>query len=71
MLVNNTDYTQTENGTHYLFHIEYNHSTHTIEITGTEVIPEFGSVAMVLPLLTVGGVLAAFLSRKRICSRYV
>ncbi len=41
LLVRDVDYTQTYNGTHYAFYMSYSHSTHTIEIVGTEVIPEF------------------------------
>ena len=40
-LVKDVDYTQTHNGTHYTFYVSYSHSTHSISITGTEVIPEF------------------------------
>ena len=41
-----TDYTQSFNGTHYTLHITYSHSTHTLKIIGTEVIPEFGPIAI-------------------------
>jgi hypothetical protein len=34
-LVEGADYTQTHNGAHYLFHITYIHSTHTIEIVAS------------------------------------
>jgi len=37
-LVRDVDYTQTYNGTHFIFYITYIHSTHLIEIRGTEVI---------------------------------
>jgi len=46
LLIKNVDYTGTYNGTHYLFSITYEHSTHTIEITATTVIPEFSSLIM-------------------------
>ncbi len=46
LLIKNMDYTGTYNGTHYLFSITYEHSTHTIEITATTVIPEFSSFIM-------------------------
>ena len=40
LLVNNVDYTQTSNGTHYTISINYNHSSHTIRIIGSTPIPE-------------------------------
>lgn len=52
ILLNGTDYTQTENYTHYLFHIAYTHSTHKIEIIGTEAMPEFTSL-LILPILMI------------------
>ncbi|MGD9131552.1 MAG: M20/M25/M40 family metallo-hydrolase [Candidatus Bathyarchaeota archaeon] len=39
-LVEDEDYTQTYNGTHHSFYINYTHTTHVIEIRGTDVIPE-------------------------------
>ena len=42
-LVEDEDYTQTYNGTHYIFYITHTHTTHVIEIRGTDVIPEFPS----------------------------
>lgn len=46
LLIKNVDYTGTYNGTHYLFSVTYEHSTHTIEILATTVIPEFSSLIM-------------------------
>jgi hypothetical protein len=66
-LVNGTDYTETQNSTHYIFHIAYSHSTHTIEITGTRAIPEFSALLMILPLLMTMTLLAVSLSKKRRC----
>ncbi|MEM4704110.1 MAG: NosD domain-containing protein [Candidatus Bathyarchaeia archaeon] len=57
MLSNGTDYTQTQNATHHIFHIEYSHSSHRIEIRGTEAIPEFPS-ALILPLFLTATLLA-------------
>jgi hypothetical protein len=42
-LIKNTDYTQTFNGTHYLFTITYDHSSHLIQIYANNNIPEFPS----------------------------
>ena len=45
-LVEDVDYTRTYNGTHIILDFNYNHSTHTIEITGTTpltTIPEYSS----------------------------
>jgi len=56
LLIKNVDYTGTYNGTHYLFSITYEHSTHTIEITATTVIPEIYSVIM-LSLLSLAALI--------------
>jgi len=39
-LVESIDYTQTHNGTHYVFHIGYIHSSHTIDIVASGAIPD-------------------------------
>jgi len=59
-LVKDVDYTQTYNATHYTFHIIYDHSTHTMEILGTEAIPEFPITCMLLLFMaaTLLGVIA-------------
>ena len=41
LLTRDVDYTETFNGTHYLFSISYEHSSHIIEIVSTLVIPDF------------------------------
>lgn len=64
-LVEGDDYSQTYNGTHYTFHISYIHSTHTIEIIGSEGIPEFPAW-MILPLFMTATLLAVILYRKRL-----
>jgi hypothetical protein len=64
LLIKDVDYTQTHNGTHYTFYISYSHSTHTINITGTEVIPEFPSPIFSLFFVT-ATLLAVILHRRK------
>jgi hypothetical protein len=64
-LVEGDDYSQTHNGTHYTFHTSYIHSTHTIEIVGSDAIPEFHSW-MILPLFMTATLLAVIVYRKRL-----
>jgi len=64
LLVKDVDYTQTHNGTHYTFYISYSHSTHTINIVGTEVIPEFPLPTFPL-LFVIATLLAAVYVKKR------
>jgi hypothetical protein len=52
LLVENVDYTQISNSTHYTFSITYEHSTHIIEIFSTSVIPELTSLIMLSTLIT-------------------
>lgn len=55
---------EAENSTHSFLYFTYNHSTKTIEITGTHVIPEFPS-AIILPLFMALSITAiAFTKRK-------
>jgi hypothetical protein len=67
LLTKNIEYTETFNGTHFVFYIEYVHSTHIIVIEGTEVIPELSSF-LILPIFTIATLLASIIYRKkRIC----
>ena len=50
-LAEGIDYTKSENGTHWIFYINYTHSTHTILIEGTEAIPELETTAITLMLI--------------------
>ena len=50
LLVKDVDYTQSNNGTHHFFQINYSHSIHDFKIVGTEAIPEFPSF-IVVPIL--------------------
>jgi len=64
-LVEGADYTQTNNGTHYIFHIGYIHSVHTIEIVGSDAIPEFPAF-LIMPLFMTATLLAVIVYRKRL-----
>jgi len=58
-------YTITYEGAYYKFEISYIHSSHTIEIVGSQVIPEF-QVWMLLPLFMAATLMAVMLYRKRL-----
>jgi hypothetical protein len=64
-LVEDVDYTQTNNSTHYNFHITSSAGTHMIEIVGSHVIPEFPSW-IILPTFMVATLAAAILYRKKL-----
>jgi hypothetical protein len=63
-LVKDVDYTQTYNGTHYLFCFAYHHSTHTIMIRATGVVPEL-SLFTILSLFMIATLLAVIVYRKK------
>ena len=64
-LVEDADYTETYNETHYIFKIFYNHSIHTIKIVSTQAIPELPT--NLVTLLTVMSLSASTLFfRKKI-----
>jgi hypothetical protein len=50
-LMEGVDYTRVYNGTHTILDITYSHSTHRIEIAGTNVVPEGSSLSFPLLLL--------------------
>jgi hypothetical protein len=64
-LAEGIDYTLTYNETHYIFHINYIHSTHIIEIVGSDAIPEFPAF-MIAPLFVAATVIAAVVYRRRL-----
>ena len=57
----------TENTTHTFIYINYTHTTHTISIKGTEVIPDFPSTFMLLAVGILIMTIAAFL--KVVCKK--
>ncbi|PVX23223.1 MAG: hypothetical protein CW716_12615 [Candidatus Bathyarchaeum sp.] len=63
-LVENMDYTQTVNGTHYQFSITYDHSTHTIEIFSTNVIPELTSLMLISTFVIATAVILTYERKK-------
>ena len=65
---NPTTYTKTENTTHTYLHINYTHTTHTITIKGTQVIPEF-TWTIILLIFTAISTLAILL--KKVNKRYI
>ena len=68
-LVEGVDYTETYNGTHYLFSINYVHSSHIVELVSTEVIPDFAAW-LFLPFLMLATLLG-FALRKRLKKRTI
>jgi len=66
LLVENLDYAQVFNGTHYTFSLTYDHSTHTIEIFATTVIPELSSIMLVSTLIAVTLIVAIVNRRKTV-----
>ncbi|MCW4053063.1 MAG: PQQ-like beta-propeller repeat protein, partial [Candidatus Bathyarchaeota archaeon] len=56
-----------DNGTHTSLYFNYFQSIHTVEITGSTVIPEFSS-AIILPLLVILTLIAALLTTKKLRS---
>lgn len=66
-LIKNTDYTETFNGTHYLFTIIYHHSIHLIQIYANNNIPEFPSTT-ILPLFLIS-TLCVIVFRKKLFNR--
>jgi hypothetical protein len=62
-LVEGVDYTQSYNGTHYLFSVNYMHSSHIIEVFSTEVVPDFAAW-LFMPFLVSITLLGFALSKK-------
>ena len=54
----------TENGTHTSLYFTYLHSSHTVVIEGSTVIPELPSM-LILPLMLLASIFAAYLARKK------
>jgi len=64
MLKEGVDYVREYNGTHYTFHIAYNHSAHMIKIRGTEAIPEFSSF-LIMPLFMIATLLTVIVYKRK------
>jgi len=64
LLVEGVDYTRTYNGTHTILEITYNHSTHTIKIVGTNLVPEYSS--LLLPTLLLVATLVIVIYKKKL-----
>jgi hypothetical protein len=62
-LVEGVDYTESYNGTHYLFSVTYVHSSHVIDLVSTEVMPDFAAW-LFLPFV-MSATLLGFALRKR------
>ena len=60
-----TDYTQTYNGTHYGFRINYIHSTHTIDIVASDAIPEFPAF-LIVPMFMATTLMAYVVYRRQL-----
>jgi hypothetical protein len=68
-LTKNVDYTETSNGTHYLFSITYEHSNHTIKLVSTEVVPDFASW-LFLPFVMSTTLLALALKKRNLKTKH-
>ena len=64
IMLEGADYTKMYNGTHTIIDLTYSHSTHMIEITGTNVIPEYYSWFIPTLLLVAASVIIIY--RKRL-----
>ena len=67
MLLETANYTKTYNGTHTILDMTYSHSTHLIEITGTNVIPEYSS--WLIPTLLLTATLFLMVSKRRLTNQ--
>jgi len=58
------NYDAPTNGTHAFIYITYNHSTHTIEIIGTTVVPEYPTMTILTTLLILTLFIATFTKKR-------
>ena len=63
VLIEGVDYTQSFNNTHYLFTVNYEHSSHVIELFSTDVVPDFAGW-LFLPLVTLATLLGLKLIKR-------
>jgi hypothetical protein len=68
-LVKNLDYTETYNGTYYLFEIHYNHSLHTIRIVSSQVIPDLPTSLLTILIIISLSTATLFLRKKLLKSK--
>jgi hypothetical protein len=67
LLVEGVDYTESSNGTHYLFSIRYEHSSHILDIFSINVIPDFSNLLFLLFLFS--ATLLGFTLKKRLMQK--
>jgi len=62
-LVEGVNYSESFNGTHHTLSVNYEHSSHKIDVVGTNMIPDFAA-SLFLPLVMIGTLLALTLRKK-------
>jgi hypothetical protein len=63
-LVEGTDYTLTSTDTHHIIYLTYSHSSHEVEVVGTEAIPEMPTI-LILTLFMLGAGIVLIAINKR------
>jgi hypothetical protein len=69
LLVKNVDYTQSNDGTNNILQINYSHSVHNFKIVGTQAIPEFPSLLILISLVGLISLLIVALGRRKVSPR--
>jgi len=65
LLVKNVDYTQSNDGTNNILQINYSHSTHNFKIVGTQAIPEFPLLLILIGLAGLISLLIVTIGRSK------